>query len=304
MSSIPSPRTTLPAAPPAAPTPATRITRITRIWPAWLREPLLHFVLIGAALFAADHVLVGRSDDPRTILMGPAVDKEARDLFRASRGREPDADELKALRQVWLDNEVLFREGMALQVDRGDTAIRDRVIFKALSLVDANIRLPSISDEVLRAWFEKNRAKYDEPVRYDFEEAVLAGEDLGQAKDKGESAARSFADALATGTPGDAKAGLRVFKGRPHSNLVQSYGAEFAAGLEALPTGQWRALATRDGWRVMRLGAVGAARPAVFETVRPAVLQDWTDAVMAEQRSAAVRTLAGKYRIVVTSEQP
>ena len=262
-----------------------------------MREPLLHFVLIGATLFAVDHVLVSRSDDPRTIVMGAAVDKEARETFRAARGREPNAEELKALRQVWLDNEVLFREGMALQVDRGDTAIRDRVIFKALSMVDANVKLPPVSDDVLRAWFEKNRAKYDEPVRYDFEEAVLAG-------DNSESAARSFADALNAGAPGDAKAGLRVFKGRPHSNLVQSYGAEFAATLEALPTGQWRTLSTREGWRVMRLGTVTAARPAPFEALRPTVLQDWTDAVMAEQRSAAVRTLAGKYRIVGEQDKP
>jgi hypothetical protein len=262
-----------------------------------LREPLLHFVVIGAMLFAVDHLLVTRSDDPRTIVMGPAVDKEARDTFRASRGREPTAEELKALRQVWLDNEVLFREGMALQVDRGDTAIRDRVIFKALSMVDAKLKLPPVTDEVLRAWFEQHRTRYDEPVRFDFEEAVLAG-------DSSESAARGFADALNAGAPGDAKAGLRVFKGRPHSNLVQSYGADFAAALEALPPGPWRALHTHEGWRVMRLGAVTPARQVPFETLRLTVLQDWTDAVMAEQRSAAVRVLAGKYRLLAEQGRP
>lgn len=264
--------------------------------PRWLREPLLHFVLIGAVLFAVDQVRVGRTDDPRTIVMGPAVDQEARDLFKAARGQDPNAQELTALRQVWLDNEVLFREGMALQLDRGDTAIRDRVIFKALSMVDANIKLPPFNDTVLRAWFDKNHSKYDEPARYDFEEAVLAG-------DPTESAARAFADALNAGLPSDAKAGLRVFKGRPHSNLVQSYGQEFAATLEALPPGQWQTLRLREGmhegWRVMRLGTVSAARLAAFEPLRPTVLQDWTDAIMAEQRSAAVRTLAGKYHLVV-----
>jgi len=287
----------------AIPSPSTpsSTSSAARPWPAWLREPLLHFLVIGATLFAVDHVLVTRSDDPRTIVLGPAVDREARETFRAARGRDPGADELKALRQVWLDNEVLFREGMALQVDRGDTAIRDRVIFKALNMVDANLKLPPVTDDTLRNWFEKNRARYDEPLRYDFEEAVLAG-------DGSESAARSFADALNAGSPGDAQAGLRVFKGRPHSNLVQSYGAEFAATLEALPAGQWRAVrireGTRESWRVLRLNGVTAARPASFAALRPTVLQDWTDAVMAEQRSAAVRTLAGKYRIVLEQDKP
>ncbi|MFX6930183.1 hypothetical protein ABTH73_19595, partial [Acinetobacter baumannii] len=91
---------------------------------------------------------------------------------KASRGREPNAEELAALRRVWLDNEVLYREGLALQVDKGDSAIRERVIFKALSVVDANTKLPAVTDEVLRKWFEGHRVKYDEPPRFDFQEAV------------------------------------------------------------------------------------------------------------------------------------
>jgi len=258
--------------------------------PEWLREPLLHFLVLGGLLFAVDHVIVGRADDPRHIVIPAAVDQEAGQLFKDSRGRPPNAEELKALRERWLDNEVLYREGLALQLDRGDTAIRERVIFKALSVVDANVKRPPVDDKVLRAWFETRRAKYDEPARYDFQEAVLAG-------DNSEAALRAFVDALNAGTPGDAKAGLRVFKGRPLANLAQSYGPDFAKALEESPVGEWRALATRDGLRAMRLESIAPARPASFDAVRGVVLQDWTDAVMAEQRTAAVRALAGKYRV-------
>ena len=100
-------------------------------------------------------------------------------LFKAARGRDPNADELQALRQRWLDNEVLYREGLALQVDKGDTAIRERVIFKALSVVDANVKLPPFDDKraarVVRA---ATARKYDEPARFDFQEAVLAGDSV------------------------------------------------------------------------------------------------------------------------------
>ena len=116
------------------------------------------------------------------------------------------------------------------------------------------------------------------------------------AGDSSEAAVRAFVAALNAGTPGDAKAGLRVFKGRPHANLVQSYGAEFAKALESRPPGEWQALRTRDGWRAMRLEAITPARPAVFEALRGVVLQDWTDATLAEQRTAAVRALAKKYK--------
>ena len=256
----------------------------------WLREPLLHFLVLGGLLFALDYLVSGPADDARTMTIDGAVDREARDVFKNARGREPNEDELYALRRVWLDNEVLYREGLALQLDKGDSTIRERVIFKMLSVVEASLKLPPIDDQQLREWFEKNRHRYDEPARYDFQEAVLAG-------DKSEPALRAFAAALNAGAPGDAQAGLRVFKGRPHANLVLSYGPEFAKVLEASPAGEWRALPSREGLRVMRLEAVTPPMPAEFERLRGMVLQDWKDATMAEQRTAAVRTLAKKYTV-------
>lgn len=261
-----------------------------RTLPNWLREPLLHFVILGGLLFAIDHAMIGRVDDPRTIVMSAAVDNEAKQVFKASRGQEPNAEELDALRRVWLDNEVLYREGLAMQVDKGDTAIRERVIFKALSVIDANVKLPLIDDQRLAAWFENHRDKYDEPARYDFQEAALSG-------DASEGDVRAFVQSLNAGAPGDAKAGLRVFKGRPLANLIQSYGPEFPKALDVSRPGEWRALQTRDGWRAMRLDSITPPKSAVFETVRNVVLQDWTDATAAEQRTAAVRALTKKYQV-------
>jgi hypothetical protein len=257
----------------------------------WLREPLLHFIVLGGLLFAADHFLFTRTDDARQIVVGAEVDKEARETFKASRGRDPNAAELDALRQVWLDNEVLYREGLALQVDKGDPAIRERVIFKALSVVDSNVKLPPPDDKTLRTWFEAHREKYDEPPRFDFEEAALTGEAT-------EAQVREFVAALNGGTPGDVKAGLRVFKGRPRSNLVDSYGPELAKALEAGQTGVWQAVHTKDGWRAMRLNALTPEKPASFEVVRGVVLHDWTDALAAEQRTLAVRALTKKYQVI------
>ena len=258
--------------------------------PNWLREPLLHFVLLGGLLFLGDHLLLTRADDPRVIVVGADVDGEAIQTFKAARGHDPNQEELDALRRVWLDNEVLYREGLALQVDKGDEAIRERVIFKALSVVDSNVKLPPADDATLRKWFESHRQKYDEPTRYDFDEAALSG-------DNSETAVRDFVKELSAGTPGDAKAGLRVFKGRPQENLMQSYGAELANSLIKAPPGQWQALNTKDGWRAMRLNAITPAKPAAFEVLRGVVMQDWTDATASEQRTAAVRALAKKYTI-------
>lgn len=264
---------------------------------SWLREPLLHFILLGGLLFALDHFVAAKTDDAHSIVVGADVDLEATQTFKAARGREPNTEELDALHRIWLDNEVLYREGLALQVDRGDSAIRERVIFKALSVVDSQVKLPPIEEPGLRAWFEAHRQKYDEPARFDFEEAALSGSNS-------ESTVRDFVADLNKGTPGDAKAGLRVFKARPHSNIVDSYGADFANALEAATPGTWQALQTRDGWRAMRLNVATPPKPASFDVVRGMVLQDWKDATASEQRTAAVRALAKKYKITYEKPDP
>lgn len=265
--------------------------------PQWTREPLLHFLVLGAVLFAVDYVVAGRTDDPTAIVVDGSVDREAVRIFQEQKGRKPNEDELYALRRIWLDNEVLYREGLALKLDQGDPAIRDRVIFKALSVVEAGLKLPPYDDELLRGWFEKNRVKYDEPPRYDFEEAVIAGE-------PSESAARELATALNEGTPSDIEAGLRIFKARPLPTVVQSYGAEFAEALQRAPVGEWEPLRHRDGWRVIRVGDRLPEKPADFDAIRGVVLQDWTDATMAELRTEAVRALAKKYTVRVEAGAP
>jgi hypothetical protein len=261
-------------------------------FPRWLREPLLHFAVIGGLLFAVDHFISGRGEDLKIIVIDAAIDKQAQDIFKAASGRAPTEDELYGLRRIWLDNEVLYREGLALRLNEGDQAIKDRVIFKSLSMINAGLRLPEFNDDTLRAWFEKNRVKYDDPARYDFQEAVLAG-------DVNEQQAAEFAAALNAGDPGEAKAGLRVFKARPRENIVKSYGEDFARKLETLTPGKWAALPHRDGWRVIQLEVMTPAKPGSYEDLRGVVLGDWKDAVLAEQRAAAVREMAKKYTVRV-----
>jgi hypothetical protein len=255
-----------------------------------LREPLVHFIVFGALVFGADHLLTSKRDGPNVIVMDAAMDEEARSVFRSAMSREPTPEDMKILRQRWLDNEVLYREGLALRVDQGDTTIRERVIFKTLSLMEANLSLPQIDEAGLHAWFEQHRADYDEPQRFDFLEAVPLA-------DASRTDVVQFADALNSAATKDGQGSLRVFKGRPRGNLVASYGESFAAALESARPGRWQVLPSGDGPRVIRLDVIAPGQKVAFDGVQARVYQDWKDASMQQQRTVALRELGRKYTL-------
>jgi hypothetical protein len=261
----------------------------------WLREPLLHFALAGAALFALDAWVVAGRDDPNTITLTTAVDGELRQLFVEGRGRPPTDAELASLRQRWFDNEMLYREGLALGLDRGDPGIRERVIFKALNVVEAGLQRPVADEATLQAWFEQQRARYDEPPRVDLFEAVMPG------KPSADEVA-AFVKALNAGRADTQEAGLRIFRARPMGSIQESFGADFAAVLADLPLKTWHALDTPNGPRAMMVEVRTPGRAVTLDEVRDRVLPDWRDQRMAELRTAGVRALADKYALRVAAQ--
>ncbi|QHI99725.1 peptidyl-prolyl cis-trans isomerase [Xylophilus rhododendri] len=254
------------------------------------KEPLLHFLLLGALIFAADHFIDSGREKPQTITVGADVQKEAHDIFLNGMGREPSADDMKKLTDRWTDNEILYREGLALGLDRGDTTIRERVIFKSLSVMQSGITLPKIDEPGLQKWFEARRARYDAPARYDFLEAVIVGDSTPEST-------KAFVDALAKRAESDTQSDLRSFKNRPRTNLVASYGEDFTKAMDQATPQQWIAVPSSAGLRVVMLEAAHPPVPAVFEDIKPAVYQDWRDDTMAEMSSAAVREMGKKYTV-------
>jgi hypothetical protein len=259
-------------------------------WRRAAREPLLHFALLGAAIFAADQAVLAVRGDAGEIVISAATRKEARDTFVAGIKREPSPAELKVLLDRWRDNEVLYREGLALGLDKGDSAIRERVIFKALSVTQSGIAVPAIDEAGLRRWYEGRRGRYDVAARFDFQEAVVAG-------DAAPERLQAFAQALNGKGESQAESSLRIFKDRPRGNLVASYGEAFAKALEQQAPGEWAVLQAQDGPRVIRLELVKAARPSNFEDLKDRVYQDWRDEQGGRGTQQAIDAMASKYRV-------
>lgn len=256
-----------------------------------LREPLTHFVVLGALIFAADHFVLAERGNPQEIVITKEAYAEARGAFVAGMKREPTAAELKVLTERWVDNEVLYREGLALGIDKGDQAMKERVIFKVLTATQAGLALPKIDDAGLRAWFESRRDRYDLPTRFSFEEAVLAAGDATPEK------LQKFVVALNSEQVPEMEGSLRIFKDRPGPNLVQSYGAPFADALEKSTVGSWAVLQSQEGPRAIRLTALTPRRAVSYDEMRERVYTEWKEFTSSQLTKTAIREIAKKYRI-------
>ena len=256
-----------------------------------LREPLLHFLILGAAVFGVDQWRNPDRESSRDIVVTSQVQQEAKAIFESGMKREPKPEELKVLLDRWVDNEILYREGLQLGLDRGDSGIRDRVIFKAMSVTQAGIVLPEVDEAGLKAWFESNRERYDTPARFDFLEAAVPSDTKLEAMQRFAAALNSNHD-----EPG-IESSLRVFRDRPRSNLLQSYGKDFTEAIEQLKPGQWQVLVSTDGPRVIRLESLKPAVQADFEAIKVKLYQDWKDDMTSQRSKALIREMGKKYKI-------
>lgn len=254
------------------------------------REPLVHFLVLGALIFGADAAITRVRGGERDIVVPQELRKEVRATFAAAAKREPSDAELRPLLARWVDNEILYREGLALGLDKGDPAMRERVIFKALNVVQAGIVMPRIDDAGLRAWFGSNHARYDVAGRVSFDEAVPSA-------DATPDSLRRFVAALNGQATPELESGLRVFKQRPRDTVVQAYGEAFASELEQLKPGVWATVASSGGLRAVKLNETIPGGKVRYEDVRDRVYQDWRDDTAARLTSQAVRSLAKRYSI-------
>lgn len=222
-----------------------------------------------------------------TIVIASDVNHATVHQFVKGHGRPATREELLEIHRVWIDEEILFREGSKLP---GDTLDRDKVVARALHAIDQELNASPPTEAELRGWFDAHRAQYEQPTRFDFEDAPLAAPAT-------EAAARSLAQTLNATTTPSAPANVRTFQKRPDSNLVQSYGAGVAQAFARAEAGKWLPLPARDGWHVMRVLATAPATHAVFEEQRDTVQRELAATTLVEKRAAAVHALWARYEI-------
>ncbi|MEO0368623.1 MAG: hypothetical protein AAF197_07535, partial [Pseudomonadota bacterium] len=137
----------------------------------WLSEPLVHFFLAGGLIFLVNAWLSAENSSDRVIIISEADIASLRANWVRQWRRAPSQQEMAGLIELEVEQEILVREGLALDMDVGDEVVRNRMIQKMKFLLEEEVPEPNQSD--LQAWFKNNQDKYQAPVRYSFAQYYL-----------------------------------------------------------------------------------------------------------------------------------
>ena len=224
-----------------------------------------------------------------------------RDGFSAQWHRAPDLDELRNLVNDHLRQEVLYREALALGLDRDDTIVRRRMAQKMEFLTQDIAGAVEPDDAALRKFFAENAARYASAARVSFRHVFLSKE---RRSAKLETDAREALAGLAGGasdeTMGDPFLRGYEFKDASEDEIAVALGREFAQEVMALPAGEWRGpVASSYGAHLVRVSGRAAPQPVAFETVRESVARDLADERRRTANVDLLEQLKARYHISV-----
>ncbi len=269
-----------------------------------LREPLLHFVVLGAAIFVTYHVVSrGAAVAPQDIVVTPGTVENLVVTFERTWQRPPTDEEREGLIREYVRDEVAYREAMALGLDRDDTVIRRRLRQKLDFISEDVAAQVTPSDAELRAYFDAHPADFATERVYTFDHVFLSPERHGANLASDAEALRvqlSRPDHPEFTDLGDPFLLPHQYEKIPADMLRGMFGDEFVARLATLPIGEWTGpIASGYGEHVVLLRERSDGSPPSFDEARADVEREWENARRLEANERFYQGLLTRYRVVV-----
>ncbi|TGD72285.1 peptidyl-prolyl cis-trans isomerase [Mangrovimicrobium sediminis] len=264
-----------------------------------LREPLLHFLLLGAGLFALyGWVNPNGFDNERRIVVDGGRVAQLSAHFQRTWNRAPTAAELAALVDNFVVEEIFYREALALGLDSGDDVVRRRLRQKMEFLTTDAVALYEPAEDELQAFLAEHPERFRREARYTFEQLYFSPDAPGAVRERAGQARRQLlAGDVAAGDPSLLPANMQ---GAAASQVDRSFGQGFAAQLEALTLGQWsEPIGSGLGLHLVRLDTREPAYLPPLAEVRATVEREWREAKNAEVKAELIAQLKREYEIVI-----
>ena len=262
---------------------------------SWLRpltrEPLVHFMIAGAALFAFGTFLGGVDATERRITLDEAQVAQLANRWQQTWRRPPNAAELDGMIREHIKDEIYFREALRLGLDSDDPIIRRRLRTKMEFLATAEVENSLPTNAELERYYTANNSRYAADPVFSFDQRYY-GED--------ETEARAAVKALNAGqSPPVLLIPLPVAMEKVSSaDIGREFGEAFATNLSSLPLVRWAGpFRSGYGWHAVRVRAVESATVTPLAEIAQQVTNDWRAETKTKREAAAYQALLDGYDI-------
>jgi PPIC-type PPIASE domain len=274
----------------------------------WIREPLLHFLILGALLFVVFHVVKGNSTQGQVkIVVTTGTIRTLAENFQSVWQRPPTRGELDGLIQDYIKEEVYYREAQNLGLEKDDPIIRRRLRQKMEFLGDGMAATAEPTDRDLQSYLEKHPEKFQVESRYTFTHVYLNPEhhqnSLKQDATKLLAELNKAGGSVDSSKYGDSFMLGYNFSNVPETRVARTFGPEFAKNLSKQQVAKWVGpIESGYGEHLVYIGARSEGQTPSLSEVRDKVQREW---MSDQQKQAGEKFFDGlRARYQITIEQP
>jgi len=277
-----------------------------------LREPLLHFMFIGAVIYS----LYGLFAEPvveetdKTIVVTAGEIEWMQASWQKRWNRPPTAEEFDGLIQQYIKETVLYREALTMGLNKHDMIIRRRLAQKLEFLAKDLVALTPPTEDELQAYFDEHQARYQAPTLYTFTQVFFDPDKRGDATlDDAEAVKATLiaqGDAIEdAGALGDGLMLQNYYPQKDRAEIQKNLGSGFTDTLITLAPGQWHG-PVRSGFGVhlVYVNNITEPPPPVFAEMRERVSADWSLDRGEELNDKFYASLREQYSIVIEEPEP
>jgi hypothetical protein len=266
-----------------------------------LGEPMLHFLLIGLALFGAYRWVSPRDSGGGRIVITQGILDDLVTQHVAARGRQPSTSELHHLIESYVRDEILYREGMRLGLERDDIVVKRRVRQKIEMIAEEDAATRAPTDADLSAYLVANPARFARPAVFTFEQVFIGESRSGPAVVHVVAVTR---DALRRGVASEELGKPTLLPHRmtrtPADLVARDFGPVFAAALEQAPVGEWVGpIDSSFGAHYVRVSDRTPAAAPQLAAVRDQVVREWENERRQRARNDAYTKMRGAYQVSI-----
>ena len=273
-----------------------------------LKEPLFHFLLLGALLFCAYAWLnrgafARQGNDADTVRITTNEVAWLAKSWVIQRQTQPTHDELRGLVTEYLKEELLAREARAMGLDQDDLVVRRRLAQKLQFLVQDTSQSAEPTDEDLRRIYEANPDQFQIKAHISFTQVFFSRDTRSDAARDAKAALAELSHSPSGTLPtqlGDRLPLETEVVREDEQTVAGQFGDPFAKAVFALRPGAWQGpIESAYGLHLVRVSDVEPAKRREFAEVKAQILYDWHDQRQREDEDKYYAALLKKYTVVV-----